>query len=571
MRSFSSATLVGLRGLLVLGSLVLACAGARPAPDASLASAPLSAEAYAHYLRGRLAALEGDYPRAAAEMRAAAAAAPGEASIQVALADSLYRAGRRDQARIAIEAAQVRFPDSSVVWRESGRILRGIGRHADAVRAYHRAIDLAPDAEASYLGLASAELGLGRAGHAEQAYRELLRRRPLSVVGHVRLARRLVARGRASEAEAETHLRRALELDPSQTRARVALARILRDRGQAREAIALLRDAFDRTSSVDIGERLFQELLEVGDRDAAAALLGQLDRDDLELEVRVTFGYLYLQIGEHQAALRLARKLAERNPTSGPVRLLEGRALAEAGKRDDAIAVLLAVAPERQAFTDCRALAAELAARGGKDAEARTAVEEALRSHPHDAGLIAAQALVAELGGRVAEARAVLTAALEARPTEVELLYALAALEDRQGNPTRAVELAERILARDPDHAGALNFIGFSLADRSVDLPRAERLLTHALELAPRDGYVLDSVGWLRFRQRRFAASLALLERAARLAPAEPEILWHLGELHLAMRQPRRALAVYERARALGPEEPVRRRIEARIQALRPR
>jgi tetratricopeptide (TPR) repeat protein len=80
---------------------------------------------------------------------------------------------------------------------------------------------------------------------------------------------------------------------------------------------------------------------------------------------------------------------------------------------------------------------------------------------------------------------------------------------------------------------------------------------------------VLDSVGWLRFHQKRYRDALALLERASRLTPAEPEILWHLGELHLAMRQPRRALAVYERARALGPEEPVRRRIEARIQALR--
>ena len=556
------------RGLLVLGSLALACGGAGTAPPSSPPfEAPLSGEAYAHYLRGRLAALEGDYPRAAAEMRAAAAAAPGEAAIQVALADALFRAGRRTQARAAIEAAQVRFPDSSVVWRESGRILRGIGRHADAVGAYERAIELAPDAEASYLGLASAWLGLANHGRAELAYRDLLRHRPLSVVGHVRLARRLTARGRA--AEAETHLRRALELDPSHTRARVALARILRDRGRPREAIALLRDAFDRSSSVEIGERLFHELLEVGDRAAAAALLEQLDRDDLEIEVRVTFGYLYLQIGEHQAALRLARKLTERNPTSGPVRLLEGRALADAGRRDEAVAVLLAVAPERQAFTECRALAAELAARGGKDAEARAAVEEALRSHPHDPGLIAAQALVAELGGRITEARAILTAALQAQPEGGELLYALAALEDRQGNPSAGVKLAERILARDPDHAGALNFIGFSLADRHLDLARAERLLTRALELAPGDGYVLDSVGWLRFQQKRYRAALALLERASRLAPAEPEILWHLGELHLAMRQPRRALAVYERARALGPEDPVRRRIEARIQALR--
>jgi tetratricopeptide (TPR) repeat protein len=554
-----------LRGLLLLVALV-ACGGHRADPP-PLRDPPLSAAAYAHYLRGRLAAIDGDYLRAAAELRAAAAAAPGEAPIQVALASALYRAGRRQQARTAIEAAQVRFGESSEVWRESGRIYRGIGRPADAARAYRRAIALAPDAEASYLGLASAQLALGQPEPAESSYRALLGRRPLSVVGHYRLGRRLLARGRKQEAE--RHLRRALELEPSHTRARVALARLLRERGRPREAVALLREAFDRSSNIAIGERLFHELLEVGDREAAASLLQQIDRDDLELDVRITFGYLYLQIGERAAALDLARKLAERHPSSGPVRLLEGRALADIGRRDQAVAVLLAVPPERPAFAECRALAAELEARGGRDAAARAAVEEALASHPRDPGLIAAQALVAELGGRIDEARGVLTAAVQARPDSADLLYALAALEDRQGNPDRAVELAERILVRDPDHTGALNFIGFSLADRNVELARADKLLARALELAPADGYILDSVGWLRFRQRRFDKARTLLERAARLAPAEPEILWHLGELLLATRQPKRALLFYERARDLGPDEPVRRRIEARIHALR--
>jgi hypothetical protein len=46
-------------------------------------------------------------------------------------------------------------------------------------------------------------------------------------------------------------------------------------------------------------------------------------------------------------------------------------------------------------------------------------------------------------------------------------------------------------------------------------------------------------------------------------------MLWHLGEVYLARQLPRRALTAYERARLLGPEEPVKRRIDARINALR--
>ena len=109
---------------------------ASPSPE------PISAAAYGHYLRGRLAAIEGDDTRAAAELRAAALAAPREAPIQVALADALLRSGRRDQALRTIETAQLRFPRDAGVWQESGRIYRRASRHVDASRAYGRAIEL---------------------------------------------------------------------------------------------------------------------------------------------------------------------------------------------------------------------------------------------------------------------------------------------------------------------------------------------------------------------------------------------------------------------------------------------
>jgi tetratricopeptide (TPR) repeat protein len=552
-----------------------ACSGGRapaarggPSKAVRASLEPISAAAYGHYLRGRLAAIEGDDARAAAELRAAALAAPREAPIQVALADALLRSGRRDQALRTIETAQLRFPRDPGVWQESGRIYRRASRHVDASRAYGRAIELDPDDERSYLGLAAVWIARQRPDRAEATCRALLRRLPHSVSGHYQLGARLLARGALTEAERS--LRRALDLDPSQTRARVALARVLRARGRTREALALLREAFDRSSSPQIGARLFEQLLEVGDRSGAVALVGQLDRDDLPLDVRVSFGYLYLQVGEAAQARALAARLAALEPTSGAVRLLEARALVDLDRRGDAIKILMAVGSERPGHADCRALAAELLARSGKHAEARAAIEQALALHPRDNGLVISRSLVAELAGKPGDAREIFNSALVGgRKHDPELLYALASLEDRHGDPDRAVAVAQRILDRDPDHAGALNFIGFSLADRNRELARADRLLQRALELAPTDGFVLDSVGWLRFRQGRLPEAQDLLERAVRLAPTEPEMLWHLGEVYLARQLPRRALTAYERARLLGPEEPVKRRIDARINALR--
>ena len=88
--------------------------------------------------------------------------------------------------------------------------------------------------------------------------------------------------------------------------------------------------------------------------------------------------------------------------------------------------------------------------------------------------------------------------------------------------------------------------------------------------MAPGDGFILDSYGWLLFRQNRLDEALIVLERAARMVPREPEILWHLGELLLARQQPARAVELFEQARSLRPEQRLLRRIEKRIRALRP-
>ena len=57
------------------------------------------------------------------------------------------------------------------------------------------------------------------------------------------------------------------------------------------------------------------------------------------------------------------------------------------------------------------------------------------------------------------------------------------------------------LLAVNPDHAEALNFVGYAYAEQGVRLEEAERLVRRALELKPRSGHILDSLGWVLFRR----------------------------------------------------------------------
>lgn len=548
--------------------MALGCGGKSAPPNKPKPPKPLSADGYAHYLRGRVAMIEGDYPSAVSHFRAASTAEPREAYIFASLVEALFRSGARDEAREHAERAQVRWPHDLDVWLISGRIYRTSGRQQDAVDAYRRAVEIAPTDERGYLGLGATWIALRKPRKAEDVYRELVEDVPASIKGNYRLAERLLERKKYEDAE--KYFRVVLDLEPDHIKARVDLARALRGRGDNDESVELLRGAFDRSGGDPwVGEQLFLQLLEADDVNGAIELLELLDRDDLESGTRLTFGYLYLQIGEPKRAIAIADAVLERGSDDGEAELLKANALADDKQRKEAIPVALGVNKSAVAYPSCRALAAELTAREGDTAEALSLVVAARKLHPKHTALTTTHSLVLELSGNTAQARTVFKDALRERPGNADLIYGLADLEDRLGRHDRAVALMEKIIEADPESSSALNFIGYSLADRNIELDRAEDLLLRAIDLSPGNGYVLDSYGWLLFRQKRVDEAETVLWRAARLIPTEPEILWHLAELYASKDNRKQAMKLLEQAKALDPEGRVRERIEARIQALR--
>ncbi|HYG41335.1 MAG TPA: tetratricopeptide repeat protein, partial [Bordetella sp.] len=86
------------------------------------------------------------------------------------------------------------------------------------------------------------------------------------------------------------------------------------------------------------------------------------------------------------------------------------------------------------------------------------------------------------------------------------------------------------VIALDPDHAHAYNALGYTLADRKQRLPEALDLITQALELLPDDPFILDSMGWVKFRMGENQAAADYLSRAYAQRP-EPDIAAHLAEV----------------------------------------
>ncbi len=117
-----------------------------------------------------------------------------------------------------------------------------------------------------------------------------------------------------------------------------------------------------------------------------------------------------------------------------------------------------------------------------------------------------------------------------------------------EGDFLRALEL-------EPDQPFVLNYLGYSWVDQGVNLQRALKMIERAVELRPNDGYIIDSLGWARYRLGEFEDGVAHLERAVELLPDDPTINDHLGDALWQVGRHVEARFQWRRALALKPEE----------------
>ena len=109
------------------------------------------------------------------------------------------------------------------------------------------------------------------------------------------------------------------------------------------------------------------------------------------------------------------------------------------------------------------------------------------------------------------------------------LLYT-SMLYERQDRLADLERMLRQVIALDPEHAHAYNALGYTLADHNQRLPEALDLITQALELSPNDPFILDSMGWVKFRMGDQVAAADYLRRAYSVRP-EADIAAHLAEV----------------------------------------
>ena len=291
---------------------------------------------------------------------------------------------------------------------------------------------------------------------------------------------------------------------------------------------------------------LASHLAERGQFDAAMAELTSMlkrnpeDFDLLFMQAQVAYrakkleqarGFLDQYVAVQAQRLRAS---AAAGATDAPAALAEAyqllsRIAEEQGQLDEAVSLLAKIDDPSMRYTS-RIRQAIIRAKQNRVQEALALIDSANAQTDEEIMMGAsAGAQILRDANRLSEATKRMQALDQRMPDSVNVKYELAMLHERADQMREAERLLRQVIALDPGHAHAHNALGYSLADRNQRLPEALALITRALEISPRDPYILDSMGWVKFRMGHYKDAVEYLQRAYSLRP-EAEIAAHLGE-----------------------------------------
>lgn len=410
---------------------------------------------------------------------------------------------------------------------------------AEVVALYEKGSADYPDDQPLRLSLADGLARLGRLDEAAQAFERILAAEPRSEIALMGLA--MVRRQQRQLEDAEAALVRLLEENSRSVPARLALGGVFAARCEyARAAeefqtlVSLPQDAYGVGRRRETLARLAQTLEQSGKYEEAYDALQEAIRlagDSVEaFRYRVALVQNRLASGQPDEAAALIEELIEDRPGEPGLLALQARVLNAGGRNDAALGIL-------------RALVAEYPETGG-------VVHALVRHHVERGNMPVAERITRDW--------------LEARADDPDFRFQLGALLERQGKLKEAEAEFRRVIAAEPDHDLALNYLGYMLADRTDRLEESEELIQRALAEDPYNGSYLDSLGWVQFRQGDLNLAEPNLLRAQQCMPENSVVLDHLGDLYRAKGNTEEAVRFWRKALQHDGDQELEREVIAR-------
>ena len=511
---------------------------------------PASSEAHYEYILGELAFKQEDFDGATRHLKAAAKIDNTPApTLRKRLAQLYVRSGKLDDALEQINLAQAADQDDIELLQLRAGILATLKKSDEAIETYRKVIELSgPDNEEPYVFIASLYVQQNNLPAGEEVLKDLLQKNPDSFFGHYYIAK--IYLGETKYDLAEKHYKRALELSPGAEPVQVELARVYALQKRFEEAIKLSEKVVEQNPANVKARTLLGELLLGKDRlDEALKefeAIRELEEDPSDTRFKIAL--IKLQRRDLDGAELELRLILAQHPENSGARYYLASAYAAMKRTDDAIEQLKAIEPGQDFFQESKTLGAYLLRQRDRFSEAVDMLDELLKEKSDDTKLLQFKASLQRDGKDLDGAVATTKKLLELEPNNDQNYFNLGVYYDELTREEEAHAAMRKAIELNPKNSNALNFLGYTLAEKGHDLHEAETLVKQAIELEPTNGYFIDSLGWVYFKMGRLDDALRELQRSVALVPNDAVILEHLGLIYVQMKDETNARDTLKRA-----------------------
>jgi len=351
---------------------------------------------------------------------------------------------------------------------------------------------------------------------------------------------------------AARYAQQALQRNPKDAEAKLVLARAYVIRGDPAKAIATAREAMHddpELSSFDLAE----VLIALDRLEDAHQELERLRSQMPAGEVDRRLALLAYEAGDLKEAQQRFAELAVSGEGNDAAMLYLADIAARDGDADAAIAGYRRLYDSSVALPARSRAAALLLSRHDRK-EALTLLDDYVTEHPDsEVDLTVAKAHLLADHGEADAAIELLNTSLDRHPRHPSIEYERAVILEQAGRVHESLDSLQKLLTERADDPTLLNALGYTMADHSLELPRAESLIRRALVVMPDNPAVLDSLGWVRFRQGDSKAALTSLQRAYNISH-DAEIAAHWGEALWVSGDHGQARQVWAAALARAPD-----------------
>jgi tetratricopeptide (TPR) repeat protein len=559
---------------IVLCALFLgACAWGDFQPSAKLAQgldpttdAVESDCSYFYFMWGRTAELEGNLEEAREAYEKALVCDLHAVHVMHRLAVLLINMDKKDAAAGWIKTIIAESPDDLSSHALLANLYASMGEYDKAEEIYQDILKKNPQDYDNMLLLGALYARQEKFDKARETLEKLVKMNPESFVGYHYLAKIYMETGKSEKARRS--FEKALELNWSPFLAFEA-AFFLEKNGFNEEALDLYRQI---VAEDEANERV---------RTMAISLLLRMDRVEeaiVELEELLPFATDSLKVELNLSRLLLDRKrydeaiahlenILDSDPDFNNARILMAVAYHDKGDVAAAIDQLKKVAPHSDEYENATIFLVRIL----EEEEEYEAVSELLRKRISDpetrrGSFYPALAAIFHAQGKTDAALDVFQEALELYPDDKELLLEYALFEDETDNVDGALATMAKVLELSPDEPYALNYMGYTWAERGEKLDMALEYVGKALEVKPDDGFIRDSLGWVLFKMGRYREARDELQKALELEGDDPTIHEHLGDVYHRLDEVKKALAAWGRALELQEDKEKKERIRRKIE-----